>query len=176
MCDVPTLCRGDIVWKLAPGAADWSSRSVLPHTRATQLDTKCTVLHTLWLFSTVRGVKWWMNSSWLSIFFKFFFFCRGIFKLLVKFQLENKDNPSYTGTHVLETTKCGFPLQHDYFALLLFFFVFFNHCTQDYHSKISTNVVGRHSWWTQTSHWGHSWLSSETTNWFAHARLSPVSH
>ncbi|KAJ0059006.1 hypothetical protein NL108_003372, partial [Boleophthalmus pectinirostris] len=24
-------------------------------------------------------------------------FCRGIFKLLVKFQLENKDNPSYTG-------------------------------------------------------------------------------
>lgn len=28
-----------------------------------------------------------------------FSFCRGIFKLLVKFQLENKDNPSYAGAH-----------------------------------------------------------------------------
>lgn len=53
---------------------------------------------------------------------------------------------------------------------------FFNHCAQDYHSKISTSVVGRHSWWTLTSHWGPSWLSSETTNWFAHARSSPVPH
>lgn len=40
------------------------------------------------------------------------FFCRGIFKLLVKFQLENKDNPSYTGKHMLKTSKCctDFPL------------------------------------------------------------------
>lgn len=54
VCDVPTLCRGDIVWKLAPGAADRCSRSVLPHTRVTQLDTQCTVRHTLRLCSTVR--------------------------------------------------------------------------------------------------------------------------
>lgn len=36
-----------------------------------------------------------------------FSLCRGIFKLLVKFQLENKDNPSYTGAHMLPT-----PAQH----------------------------------------------------------------
>lgn len=31
---------------------------------------------------------------------------RGIFKLLVKFQLENKDNPSYAGVHKFKTSKC----------------------------------------------------------------------
>lgn len=57
-----------------------------------------------------------VNEFFMALNPFFFFFCRGIFKLLVKFQLENKDNPSYTGTHVHEPTKCGFPLQHDYFA------------------------------------------------------------
>lgn len=38
-------------------------------------------------------------------------FCRGIFKLLVKFQLENKDNPSYTGTNTLKTSELILHLQ-----------------------------------------------------------------
>lgn len=41
---------------------------------------------------------------------------------------------------------------------------------QDCHSRISTSDVERHSWWTLTSRWGLSWQSSETTNWYGHAR------
>ena len=51
------------------------------------LETPCTYVPILF----VRAVEWLMNCP-------LFFFCRGIFKLLVKFQLDNKDNPSYTGT------------------------------------------------------------------------------
>lgn len=43
-----------------------------------------------------------LSSSWLFVSS----FCRGIFKLLVKFQLENKDNPSYTGVNI---TKLSMP-------------------------------------------------------------------
>lgn len=77
MCDVPALRGGDVIWKLAPGAADRRSRSVLPDTRATQLDTQCKVPHTPWSFSPVRAVNWLMN--WVihvspSFFLLFLFF------------------------------------------------------------------------------------------------------
>lgn len=90
-----------------------------------------------------------------------FSFCRGIFKLLVKFQLENKDNPSYAGAH-----------SHSAF-MSPFSSAVCNHSlssVQDCHSRISTSDVERHSWWTLTSRWGLSWQSSETTNWYGHAR------
>lgn len=90
-----------------------------------------------------------------------FSFCRGIFKLLVKFQLENKDNPSYAGAH-----------SHSAF-MPTFSSAVCNHSlssVQDCHSRISTSDVERHSWWTLTSRWGLSWPSSETTNWYGHAR------
>ena len=41
---------------------------------------------------------------------------------------------------------------------------------QAYRSKISTSVVARRSWWTPTSPWEPSWLSSGTTNWSGPAR------
>lgn len=64
-------------------------------------------LSLLWLYSLISV----LNSVWvwpLSLCTELlggenstacFSFCRGIFKLLVKFQLENKDNPSYAGAH-----------------------------------------------------------------------------
>ncbi len=69
----------------------------------------------------IRAVRWLMNcssSSRLCVLS----FCRGIFKLLVTFQLENKDNPSYTGTHTLRTLCCTdlfFPRKCDRTALWL---------------------------------------------------------
>lgn len=45
---------------------------------------------------------------------------------------------------------------------------------QGCHSKISTIAVERRSWWTLTSHWGLSWPSSETTNWYGRARWSLI--
>lgn len=111
-----------------------------------------------------------MTHELIEFFMILGYFCRGIFKLLVKFQLENKDNPSYTGTHILKTLKRCTDF-HLNFMILMFYF----HCVQGCHSKISTSVVERHSWLTLTSLWGLSWLSSETTNWYGHARYSAVS-
>lgn len=111
-----------------------------------------------------------MTHELIEFFMTLGSFCRGIFKLLVKFQLENKDNPSYTGTHILKTLKRCTDF-HLNFMILMFSF----HCVQGCHSKISTSVVERHSWLTLTSLWGLSWLSSETTNWYGHARYSAVS-
>lgn len=116
----------------------------------------------------VRAVEQLMNCV-LS-------FCRGIFKLLVKFQLENKDNPSYSGTrtHILTLN----PVRIISWMYDLFYFMivmFSHHFAKDCHSKISTSVVERRSWWILTSHWGLNWLSSETTNWSVHARWSLVS-
>lgn len=127
-------------------------------------------------------------SSWLSIHTV----CRGIFKLLVKFQLENKDNTSYTGMKSIYNLFfvqmflghyvwvafriCTLNFKNGclpYWFTLTFVKqekVLIDNCAQDCHSKTSTSVAERHSWSIPTSPWGPSWLSSETTNWSAHER------
>lgn len=47
-----------------------------------------------------------------------FLLFRGIFKLLVKFQLENKDNPSYTGAHTFKTSKCQTDFLHCFMIVM----------------------------------------------------------
>lgn len=80
---------------------------------------------------------------WHSVIFYFLCFsiCRGIFKLLVNFQLENKDNPSYTGAQILKITTCY--KKYDLNSLILTFFFF---CVQVSLFKISTSDVEKRSW------------------------------
>lgn len=115
-------------------------------------------------------------------------FHRGIFRLLAEFQLENKDNPSYTGKtvdHTLIKDSLVFHVLFNapfleqilkcpviFFSLLagVSFYISVMICVQGCLFKIFISVVVRPSWWTVTSRWGLSWQNSGITSWSARRR------